>query len=360
MKLSTYFIIQYVTQGQFNKAGLSFPAFKISKFLLTKITKLFVGIAFASFCTSIFISNIETAQGISNKTNAEVYRFNLGNFQVAVISDGMLKLPPLPIYAPTANPQEVERAMLERFWSPNELALYFNAIYVDTGKQKVLIDTGAGSELGTGLARLIPNIRSMGIQPQDIDTVIITHAHPDHIGGIVKSNGQLTFPHAQYYISEAEWQFWTAQNIDLSSLKIPAQFKESMKASARKHLGAIANRVNLFVPEQEIVPGITTIDAAGHTPGQSALKIISADEKLIVAADVFFNPAFDLKHPDWQTGFDFDPQQAKITRHELLDRIERERAMVIAYHMPFPALGHVRTRDNYYEWEPILWQFFYS
>ncbi|XGV94700.1 MAG: MBL fold metallo-hydrolase [Leptolyngbya sp. BL-A-14] len=256
-----------------------------------------------------------------------------------------------------AEPKEVKRAMVERFWSPDELAVYFNALYLDTGAHKVLIDTGAGVELGAGLAKLTQNLRSLGVQPQNIDTVIITHAHPDHIGGITASNGQLTFPNAQYFISETEWQFWTAPTIDLSSLKIPEQFKQAIIAAARKHLGAIANRVHRFQPNQQIIPGVTAIAAPGHTPGQSALQITSGATQLIVAADVFFNEAFDLEHPEWQTGFDLNPQQAAVTRKRLLTQIVDQRTMVIAYHMPFPALGHVRSRNNHYEWEPILWQF---
>ncbi|WP_019506718.1 MBL fold metallo-hydrolase [Pleurocapsa sp. PCC 7319] len=355
MKWSVHSRIQHVSLRRlqnlvgFGSVGLSFST-KIIKFQLWAIA---VGVLFVVI---VSFNRVEATE-MNNNTNSEVYHFKIGSFQVAVISDGLLKLPPLPTYAPTANPQEVERAMLERFWSPNELNLYFNTVYVDTGKHKILIDTGAGSELGTGLARLIPNLHSIGIEPQDIDAVIITHAHPDHIGGIVKNNGQLTFPNARYHISKAEWQFWTAKNIDLSSLKIPVQFKESIKAAAHKHLEAITDRVNLFQPKQEIVPGIYTIDAAGHTPGQSVLRIVSDNEQLIVAADVFFNPAFDLEHPDWQTGFDFDPLQAQITRRKLLDEIVRERTMVVAYHMPFPALGYVRSRKDRYEWQPVLWQF---
>jgi glyoxylase-like metal-dependent hydrolase (beta-lactamase superfamily II) len=302
----------------------------------------------------VFATESSTLRAMSN---AGVYRFKVGSFKVATISDGLLKLPPLPTYAPTAEPKEVERSMVERFWSPSELAVCFNALYIDTGAHKVLIDTGAGVELGTGLAKLTQNLHSLGIQPQDIDMVIITHAHPDHIGGIVASNGQLTFPNAQYYISDAEWQFWTASTIDRSSLKIPEQFKQGIIAAAKKHLGAITNRVHRFQPNQQIIPGITAIAASGHTPGQSALRIGSGTAQLIVAADVFFNEAFDLEHPEWQTGFDFNPQQAAATRRRLLNQIVNNRTMVIAYHMPFPALGHVRSRGNHYEWEPILWQF---
>ncbi|MBD3886297.1 MBL fold metallo-hydrolase [Phormidium tenue FACHB-886] len=316
------------------------------------------------FCFSFTTSTVN-AVNQNSTPNAGVYQFRVGNFEVATVSDGLLKLPPLPTYAPLAAPEEVEQAMIERFWSPNTLSLYFNALYVDTGTHHVLIDTGAGTELGTELAKLSQNLAAAGIQPQDIDTVIITHAHPDHIGGIVAQNGQLTFPKAQYYISEAEWQFWMAPTVDLSSLLVPDQFKQGIVAAARKHLRAITSRVHRFQPEQEIIPGIVAIAAPGHTPGQSALKIQSGSSQLIVVADVFFNEAFDLEHPDWQTGFDLDPQQAVETRRRLLNQVANERTMVIAYHMPFPALGHIRLQNdaidivngNHYEWEPVLWQF---
>jgi glyoxylase-like metal-dependent hydrolase (beta-lactamase superfamily II) len=340
MRLSVFSAIQSIQQRKF----------KIAPLLLSAIAVILL-------VSSIIGSPAVEASDWGSVPNAGVYRFKVGSFKVATISDGLLKLPPLPIYAPSADPKEVEQAMLERFWSPNELALYFNAIFIDTGKQKVLIDTGAGVELGTGLAKLTQNLRSVGIQPQEIDTVIITHAHPDHIGGIVATNGQLTFPNARYYISEAEWRFWTAQTIDLSSLKIPDQFKQGIIAAARKHLSAIGSRVNRFQPDQEVIPGITAIAAAGHNPGQSAFRVTSGNAQLVVAADVFFNQAFDLEHPDWQTGFDLNPRQAATTRRRLLDQIVSQRTMVIAYHMPFPALGHIRSRDNHYEWEPILWQF---
>lgn len=336
----------------------TFKRLKLSLCFILSVVFLITG--FDSF--TAFANEAKTQ---ANALNAGVYQFKVGNFRAATISDGLLKLPPLPIYAPTAEPQEVERAMIERFWSPQELAVYFNAVYVDTGIHKVLIDTGAGTELGAGLAKLPQNLRSMGVRPQDIDTVILTHAHPDHIGGIVAPDGQLTFPNAKYFISEAEWQFWTAATIDLSSLKIPSEFKQGIIATARKHLGAIANRVTRFQPDQQIVPGITAIAAPGHTPGQSVFRITSNTDQLIVAADVFFNEAFDLEHPEWQTGFDFNPQQAAMTRRTLLDQIVKDRSLVIAYHMPFPALGHVRsqspalkgTNANRYEWEPVLWQF---
>jgi glyoxylase-like metal-dependent hydrolase (beta-lactamase superfamily II) len=297
------------------------------------------------------------ALGEESTLNAGAYQFEVGNFKVATISGGLLTLPPLPTYAPTAEPEEVERAMVERFWSPDNLFLYFNATYVDTGTHQVLIDTGAGVELGVGLAKLTQNLLSVGVHPQDIDAVIITHAHPDHIGGIVAPDGQLTFPNAQYYISADEWQFWTAPTIDLSSLIIPESFKQGIVGSARKHLGAIANRVTQFQPNQEIIPGITAIAAPGHTPGQSALQIKSGASQLIVTTDVFFNEAFDLEHPEWQTGFDFDPPQAAETRRSLLNQVTQDRILVIAYHMPFPAVGHIRSRGDRYEWEPALWQF---
>lgn len=329
-------------------------------------TTLFFGLLVA---TVWLVSTTET-QGQSQvspeqPTNAEVYHFTLGSFNAIVVSDGTLATPPFPNYAPTAEPAELERSLVERFLSPDELGLYFNALYVDTGNHKVLVDTGSGVELGDTLGRLATNLRDAGIEPETIDTVILTHAHPDHIGGIVSPAGDLIFANAHYYISQPEWSFWTAPTVDLSSLKLEDGFKTLIVAAAQKHLGAITTRVTQFQPNQEIIPGFRAIAAPGHTPGQSAVWITSEDEQLLLTADVFFNEAFDLEHPQWQTGFDYDPNQAIATRRRILDQVADGRTLVIAYHMPFPALGHIRSQSTAsgtaqpirYEWEPLPWQF---
>lgn len=301
----------------------------------------------------------QTAHGAPSDgiRNAGVYQFSLGSFKVATLADGALGFPPHPTFAANADPAEVEQVMLERFWSPEELLLYFNATYVDTGEHKVLIDTGAGVELGEGLAQLPDHLRTLGVEPEEIDTVIITHAHLDHIGGIVNADGNLTFANAQYYISDPEWQFWTAPEVDLSPLRVSDEFKASFVAGARKHLMPIADRVTLFGSDQEIVPGIRALAAPGHTPGQAVLQITSENQQLLITADVFFNQAFDLAHPDWQTAFDLDPEAAAATRRRILDQVVEQKTLVLAFHMPFPGLGHIRSREDAYEWEPALWLF---
>lgn len=285
------------------------------------------------------------------------YHFKIGHFEALSISGGAMSVSAYPTYAPNAERAEVERVLYERFLPPNQYTLQLNALVVATGSNKVLVDTGAGTEFGPSLGRLATNLQSVGIQPEDIDTVILTHAHPDHIGGIVAPDGALTFPNAQYSISEAEWTFWTAPDLNVRLARLEEAFKPLFLSAAHRHLSSIADRVTLYRRDQEIVPGIHALAAPGHTPGHSALLIASGDAQLLHTADVFHHAAFDLEHPHWQTAFDYDPAQAYATRRQLLDRAAADRTHLMAYHIPFPGVGHIRARGGHYEWEPTPWQF---
>ncbi len=295
-----------------------------------------------------------TPTSTAARDSAAYHRFTIGVFDAVAVSDGTMSVPAYPTYAPNADPREVERTLRAHGLPADHYDLQGTALVVDTGAHRVLIDAGAGAELGPGLGRLAANLRAAGVDTGDIDTVILTHAHPDHIGGIAAEDGTLTFPNARYHIASVEWAFWTAPNVDLTPVRLDDALKARFVAAARRHLGAIAGRVALFAPDGEIVPGVRAVAAPGHTSGHSAVLIASGDARLLHVADVFHSAAFDLDHPDWQTAFDYDAGQAFTTRRRLLDEASADRMPLMAYHMPFPGLGRVRARADRYDWEPAF------
>jgi len=288
-------------------------------------------------------------------TNAAIYSFKIGEFNAVSISDGQVAFPPYPTYAPNATKEAVEQSLRENFMPVDLYTLNLNALFVDTGRDKVLIDTGAGKELGTQLGHLVNNLKAAGIQPEQIDTVVISHGHPDHIGGLVSEDRLLRFPNAQHFIAEAEWNFWTDEQINFGGMRIDDNFKKVFINAARTHLLPLTKQVTLFTPGCEIVPGIHTVTAPGHTPGHCAILVSSGNAQLLHAADTFHSQAFDLDNPDWATAFDLEPDRAYKTRLRILDQAVVDRTLLMAYHMPFPGIGHVRMKNGRYGWVPTPW-----
>jgi glyoxylase-like metal-dependent hydrolase (beta-lactamase superfamily II) len=227
----------------------------------------------------------------------------------------------------------------------------YNCLLINTGEHRVLVDTGAkGLDPNTG--RLIQNLQAEGIAPEDIDIVIITHCHPDHISGITLDDGELTFPNARFSMWKGEWDFWTSREAEA---KLDEQFREVLLSFVRKNLPSIQDRLDLIEHEREIMPGIQAISAPGHTPGHMALLISSEGEQLLNIVDTVLHP-IHLDQPEWCATVDFAPDQVVATRRHLLHRAAAEKSLVLAFHFPFPGLGHIVQKGENWEWQPICSQ----
>jgi glyoxylase-like metal-dependent hydrolase (beta-lactamase superfamily II) len=198
---------------------------------------------------------------------------------------------------------------------------------------------------------LLKHLSAEGIAREEITTVVLTHAHPDHIGGVLDASGKPAFPNAQYVMSKTEWDFWTS-NPDLHNLELDDGIKELLVITAQKNLLPLKGRIELLDGEKEVVPGVHVIPAPGHTPGHIALAISSSKAQLLHVADSVLHP-MHLENPAWRNAFDLNQDDAATTRQRLLDRAVADNANVLAYHFPFPGIGRVIKSGNAWKWEAL-------
>jgi glyoxylase-like metal-dependent hydrolase (beta-lactamase superfamily II) len=288
--------------------------------------------------------------------NAEVYPFKVGDLQCMAVSDGTYIYgpprfpPPASFLFANARRDALDKALGEHGIRPEQWTAWVSpyiCLIVKTGKHTVLVDTGAdGLDSTTG--RLLRNLQTRGIRPEDIDTVIITHAHPDHTGGNIDTEGKPAFPGARYVMWKEEWNFWTSKEAE-SKL---GEHGAILLAFAHKNLPPIESQLDLINHEGEILPGIRAVAAPGHSPGQMALAISSKGEQLLCISDVVLHP-IHVEQPEWCATADFAPEQVVTIRRRLLSRAAVEKALVIAFHFPFPGLGHVVQEGKGWRWQPV-------
>jgi glyoxylase-like metal-dependent hydrolase (beta-lactamase superfamily II) len=278
------------------------------------------------------------------------YRFKLGTIEITVISDGTLAFPAETLWLDRA--EDARGLLTSTFQPPSPVGLEINTILVNTGDRLVLIDAGCGvDKFQKTTGRLLGNLAAAGYAPGDIDTILFTHFHFDHLWGISDhDNASLLFPSAEFVASETEVAFWSAP--DLADKLPPAQQPRVTQAN----LKLATPRLRLIKAMAEVVPGVTTFDTPGHTPGHLAVNISSGREQLLLTGDVVVNSAVSFLHPEWPFGFDIDVPQATRTRMAFLDRAAADKTLVGSYHLPFPGFGHVVREGSGYRWLPADWQ----
>lgn len=289
-----------------------------------------------------------------HQINEDFYRFKVGKFDCVSVSDGTYDYDPLHLFPDLTDDQVIE-ILRERGLRTDKIVSPYSFLFVDTGKHKILCDMGAG-KLGPNTGKYIQNLKLAGIQPEEIDTIFITHAHPDHIGGTLNEEGQPNYPNARYYMWKDEWDFWFSDEAFQKVVKhysAIAQPEIFMKA-ARGQLGPVRDRIELLTEESEVFPGVRVHATPGHTPGHIAISFTSEGEEIFFVGDALVFP-FLIERPDLLPIFDIIPEMADATKRRLCDLLAEKKAWVLVQHFsPFPSLGHVIKKGEAWQWQPVL------
>ena len=241
------------------------------------------------------------------------YRFKIGDFQATVISDGYAELPVSPIFVMNATEAELAPVLKANFMQP-AIQVTNNPLVVDTGRERILVDTGFGEKIGPpfgSFPRLEANLDRAGMTPESIDLVVISHGHLDHIGGLVTKSGALAFPTAQFVFVDTEWNYWTGGRYEseVNTSPMPDPFKNGTIGAARENLPPVADRSRFVKQGGEITSGVHYIAAPGHSPSHASILFASGKEQFMHMGDIAHNPVTSLQHPDWTPVFDYEPAQ---------------------------------------------------
>ena len=285
---------------------------------------------------------------------AGAHRFQVGTLRCTVLSDGY-GANPAAWYFPNADGAQLADALERRGAGCERIVVPYTCLLIETGREVVLIDAGLGGGSNTAGA-ILARLEVAGIRPKDVNTVVFTHAHPDHIGGAVDDRDPLVlrplFPDARCVIAEAEWDFWNSPRPDLRGMRVSDDAKSIIRFVARQCLQALRHQIELVDDEVEIVPGVRAIPAPGHTPGHLALLLSSEGQQMLHLGDAAVHP-LHLEYPEWQNGFDLEPQRAIATRRSLLTQAAGGGMHVMAFHFPFPSIGRMAAGMNGgWEWTP--------
>jgi len=282
--------------------------------------------------------------------NKGSYRFNVGEFVCICLSDGSYDYP-LNAFFKNAPTEKVQELLREQNLPTDHITTPYTYLYVNTGEHHVLVDVGAGG-LSPSTGKLLENMKVVGIDRMIIDAVLITHAHPDHIGGILDKDKEPVFPNANYYMWKCEWDFWNSDEALNNANELIVKFATIVMNTFHPIKKKIVF-VEFEDGEKNIFPGVFLVKAPGHTPGHMVVYFSSEGEKLVYIGDTVLYP-FHLEHPDWIPIYDVLPDKAANSKKRIFDMAAEDNSLVIGQHFPpFPSLGHIVKKEEGWEWRPI-------
>lgn len=278
------------------------------------------------------------------------YRIMVGEFEVTALSDGTNPMPATTLL--NGDPGKVATLLRENFLG-ERVETSHNSYLINTGKELVLIDAGAGALLSPQTGDLLHNLRAAGYRPEQVDEVYLTHLHPDHVGGLV-TDGKRTFTHAMVRLDKREMDFWLSEARMRAAPESMKRFFEGAMVSLRPYVAA--QKVKPFDGSVPLIPGITSQSLYGHTPGHTGFSIESNGERLLLWGDIIHVAAVQFEDPSVTIAYDVDAGSARGERRRMLADAAQQGYLIGGAHVPFPGIGHVRTDgDGRFTFLPVVY-----
>ncbi len=306
-----------------------------------------------ALCTAALMSFAPFVQAEAPKAQTQVpgyYRMQLGQFEITALYDGAIELDAKLLK--NASTADLDRLLARMFVGNPKMQTAVNAYLVNTGTHLVLVDAGAAKLFGPALGYVLQNMKAAGYEPAQVDTVVITHLHGDHMGGLNDANGQPIFPKANVFVSQADNDFWLSQKVADGAPAAAQPFFKIARDTAAPYLAS--GQWKTFTAGSMLVPGIRAVKANGHTPGHTAYAIESDGQQLLIWGDLVHAHAVQFARPGVSIEFDVDQKQAIATRRSIMKAMAASKSLVAGMHLPFPGIGHVRANGkDSYSWVPI-------
>jgi len=284
------------------------------------------------------------------------YRYKVGTAEVTVLTDGARWFPLTEGYVVSAPIGEVRKALEAAYLPPDRMIHHYAPIVVNIGSKVVLIDTGNGpaalAQTKGELGQLPANLKVAGVEARDVDLVVISHFHADHVNGLLDANNKLAFPNAEVLVPVAEWKFW----MDDGEMSRASKGRmEDLFKNNRRVFDALGRKVTPYEWNKELAPGLMPLATVGHCIGHTSFVLSSGSATLYIQSDVTNHPDLFARHPDWAASFDQDPVQAVTTRRKVYDMLVADKLLVQGFHYPFPGLAHVEKAEGGYRVVPMPW-----
>jgi glyoxylase-like metal-dependent hydrolase (beta-lactamase superfamily II) len=279
------------------------------------------------------------------------YRFKVGSFTVTTVHDGFFARP-LEGFVRNAPLADVQAVLRDAFLPQDRLVIPFTVTFLDTGRDLVVFDSGNGvTAPGATNGRMISNMRAAGIDPTKVTRVVMSHFHGDHVNGLLNAEGAAAFPNAEVILPEAEIAWWGDATNETRS---PEGQRATFANSARR-LAPYAARLRRIGPDAEVVPGVRSVAAYGHTPGHTCYHVADGADQMMFVADTTNRPELLARRPEFHIIFDFDAVAAEATRRRIYDRVATDRIRITGYHFPFPANGFLAKEGSGYRFVAADW-----